>query len=745
MNPANHPAGTAGGSPSPGMTLDDVVFLVFRQKWLILAFVCLGIIGAIAVRVMRPPMFVSKAKLMVHYVTEPRTASATGPEAQDVRSTGEGAMAIISAEVDILTSIDVATNVVAKVGAGKILAKLGGGHDPNAAAGVVASGIEAKPPQNSIITISFKHPDPDVAQLVLSALSDTYQNKHIEVYQGRLDDYYAQQRDESRHKLAQLEQELKRLKTQANVLFLEDTKQAYQEQIAKKMEELWDAERELAEHKAVLGDTVPKSVMPDGAQAVDASVPADKLNDYGEIISQLEGLKKNKRELLVTYTEANPFVAGLQAQIDKLSGQKAELERSFPALAQIALSSGHGGTNGFGGDVGAELGEMRRLNARISALRTVLSNIQFSATQVIELDPKIAELQRQHDEEQKRYEFFLASLEETRRTESKAAAKANNISVVQSPTPSGLDYKKTLKLVGGVLAGFIGLGLGLAFLLEHFFDRTIKRAVEVERRLRLPVFLTIPDTAWKNRLPLPRWARWRRRQAPPVPTNEPDPSSVTALAPWQPGHELRSFAEGLRERLMTYFEINNLNLKKPKLVAVTACERGSGVSTMAGGLAAALSEKANGNVLLVNMNVDHGVAQPFHGGKPGAGLADVLEPGRRADAQVQDNLYVASLLGNDPKDKLALALSKQFNHLVPMLKASDYDYIIFDMPPVTATSPTPRLASYMDITLLVLEAEKTGQPTAARATALMRQSKANVAAVLNKYHQHVPTGLAQEI
>ena len=48
--------------------------------------------------------------------------------------------------------------------------------------------------------------------------------------------------------------ELKRLKTEAKVLFLEDTKHAYQSQIAKAQDELMDAQRELAERQAVLGN-----------------------------------------------------------------------------------------------------------------------------------------------------------------------------------------------------------------------------------------------------------------------------------------------------------------------------------------------------------------------------------------------------------------------------------------------------------------------------------------------------------
>ena len=50
----------------------------------------------------------------------------------------------------------------------------------------------------------------------------------------------------------------------------------------------------------------------------------------------------------------------------------------------------------------------------------------------------------------------------------------------------------------------------------------------------------------------------------------------------------------------------------------------------------------------------------------------------------------------------------------------------------------------MDITLLVLESEKTGQQAAARAGALMREARANVAAVLNKQRSRVPADLSQD-
>jgi len=72
------------------------------------------------------------------------------------------------------------------------------------------------------------------------------------------------------------------------------------------------------------------------------------------------------------------------------------------------------------------------------------------------------------------------------------------------------------------------------------------------------------------------------------------------------------------------FEVRNLT-HNPKLVAVTSCHKGAGVSSIAAGLAASLSETGDGNVLLVDMNGERGAAQHFYKGSRAAGWMMPLE------------------------------------------------------------------------------------------------------------------------
>ena len=208
---------------------------------------------------------------------------------------------------------------------------------------------------------------------------------------------------------------------------------------------------------------------------------------------------------------------------------------------------------------------------------------------------------------------------------------------------------------------------------------------------------------------------------------------------------MRPFFETLRDRLMTYFEMINLT-HKPKLVAVTSCEEGAGVTTTAAGLASSLSETGDGNVLLVNMNVVDGEAHHFYKGKLTCGIEEALGKEKRSDAQIHENLFVVKEAREaEAGDKMPRVLPKRFSHLVPLMKASDYDYIIFDMPPVSEISITPRLARFMDMVLLVIESEKTPRDAAVRVASLLGESKTNVGVVLNKNRSYLPKRLEQSI
>jgi len=736
--------------PTTGFTPGDLYYLVFRHKWKIVLVFLAAVIAAGALYLLRPPPYQSEAKILIRYILEARSAT---PDNKDttLKSPDSRGETIINSQVEILTSLDLAAQVATNVGPERILARLGGGSNHLAAASVIRGNLLVEAPRNSsIIRVRFSHPDPAVVQPVLQQLLETYFKRHVEIYQGVgvLDDFFARQADQLGARLAQTEEALKKLRADAQVISLEDTKRAYVGQIAKIQEELFAAEAELAERRTAL-EAMAKLLPSQTSQTqTETNLAPAVVEEYRRVNAELDGLLKRQADLRSRYTDEYVVLQALAREIAAATARKQQLEKNHPRLTAIAPLGPPASRTDF--DPVAEASRVAGLEAKVRQLSAHLEAVRADAARFVEAEQSITALQRRRELEESNYRYYETRREEARVDESLGAGKITNISVVQRPSPPGRDMKGLLKPMALILAFGLFGGVALAFAQERFLDQTIKRVADVERHVRLPLFMAIPDLEWRGGLRLP----WRGgNHQPPSPASDRAAESAeagsatatvsTAVAPWDPRHTLRAYYEGLRDRLITHFEVRNMT-HRPKLVAITSCRSGAGVTTLAAGLAASLSETGDGNVLLVDMNLEHGAAHQFYKGKPGCGLAEAFEAGARDSAQVQENLYLVSAReGNG--SQLPRVLPKRFANLVPRMKASDYDYIIFDMPPVSQTSVTPRLAGFMDIVLMVIESEKTGQETLRRANALLQESRATVAAVLNKQRDYVPQRLSQEL
>jgi Mrp family chromosome partitioning ATPase len=215
------------------------------------------------------------------------------------------------------------------------------------------------------------------------------------------------------------------------------------------------------------------------------------------------------------------------------------------------------------------------------------------------------------------------------------------------------------------------------------------------------------------------------------PGHQPLPAPLdeeAALTVFGDATVFRQFFESIRDRLIVFFELNNLK-HRPKLVAVTGCGEAGGTSTIAGGLAAALAETGDGKVLLVDMNGSHAAIHPFFEGRPICTVAEALQ-GETSVPPASENLYLAKA---DTRNGGSLQLvPRRFCDLVPHFKASIYDYIVFDMPPLDQSCAALAIAGSVDKVLLVVEAGKTHREAVKRTFGELLAARANVSCILNK-------------
>lgn len=640
--------------------LGDILFALFKRKWIVILCALLGIIAAAAVYLRYPPMYQSQAKLLVRYVVE---RSAVDP-IEGTRPTGSSSKdtdRVIGAEIAILTSWDLAVQVAQAIGPKRLLPASGQAATETAAAGTISSGLSAISSKGTnIIFVSYKNRDPQMATLVLQELLSRYFVKHLEVHRSAgAFDFVTQQTDQVRARLNQTEDALKALRDKTGIASsLKDGSEALTDEVAEAQKQLHAAEADLAEQQAVV-------------------------NQMGQKKSKTWKPKASR-------SEKNP-----ESEKARLAGMQAKIE----------------------------------------VIKSRLRDVQQRTKQLSELRPQIEELERKREMDEANYKYFAASLEKARIDEALDPSKMPNISAVQRPSPPILETETRDKIALGLAGGGVALGIALALFRGLFLNQTVGRPLELETRLHIPLMISIPRSSGRN-----------GHLALPLNGSPANPGAIakrrhhSKLAPWEAGHFIRPYCDAIRDRLGLYFELNHLT-HKPKLVGVAGFSKAAGTSTLAAGLAASLSETNDGKVLLVDVNLGPEEVHSFFKGKPAYPLNKALKPSDSI-ASAADNLYLATV--GSPNAGPAQVGLKKFFDMMPNMKASDFDYIIFDMPPLGQTSPTWGMAPFMDKLLLVVEAEKNNREVIRRSYGKLIAERNNVAVVVNKARSYVPKWLDSE-
>jgi uncharacterized protein involved in exopolysaccharide biosynthesis len=650
-----------------GLKLNDILFILLRHKWKIFLCATAGIAAAAAVYFLLPPVYECTAKLLVRYVVERSTVDALD---SSVKTPDSEAMNLIqnNSEVEILTSWDLVGQVAEAVGVERLL-KGSGGKDPKSEAvrSILRNLRVTAVKETNIISASYRNTDPELAVRVLKELVSRYFGKHLEVHRSQTGafDFVRRETDQVRTRLDQTEKDLRQLENRAGIsslASLAESTATLNADLAKGEQELAAAEAELMAQQARVAEL-------GRLKSDDLVRTAGQLNLNDPIIVAklpvYQAAQAEKARLLNAGLGPNhPDVRALQAQIDTIAGQMQQVSQSRRDLI-------------------SEKAQLIAIKARTEALRSWVNGIRQRLKVLSESGPQLAELERRKAVEEANYKYFEASLERARIDETLDPSRMPNISIVQGPETAEKYTKDKRAVVIGLAFGGLTFGIAIALLVELVMDRTVKRGLELEERLGIPMLLTIPYFGRNGHL------RLRLPDVGQEPMKALRENASPNLAPWESGHFIRPFCEAIRDRLILYFELHRVT-HEPKLVAFIGASIGAGASTLATGLAAALSETCDGKVLLVDKEFD----------------------------------------------------TMRFFGLIAEFKKSDFDYVIFDLPSLNDTGIMLSMAAFMDKVLLVVEAEASNRDVVKRAYAQLTAVKANVSAVLNKNRAYGPKWLA---
>ena len=752
-------------APKGGFNLQDILFVMFKHKWKIILLSLLGFGGATAMYLNRTPIYRSRAKLLVRYVRETGKAD----QYEEMRSPGGGGKAgdpVINTEIEIFKSLDLAQEVAESVGIERLLpgAEIQGDAGLAQAAGAVLKGLEVITGQSTtVLYVTYVNKDQSLAQTVLKELLKCYFVKHTQLHLNSLPlDEVEKQCEEARERLKQTGEQLNKLRTDTGILSLTDATAVLSSQRARTEDEVFKAKADFAElqanidaHGKVPGaaDEVSAEDFPGNGNIPKAKVapkepgtppPAQAITEYRAVMDLLAFLQKRDLELRIKFKAGNRLLVLNQQQLDTYETKRRALIAKYPDLAAdtVVLEKAATG-DGSKWSVINEKARLAALSAKIEVYEAHLKEIAEQFGKQYAIGVEIDELDHRKQMEDTEYRSMSVKLKEARMRVHLDPSSIPNITVVQQPSNPVKDFDDlTKKIILGLAGSGIGLGLGLAFLIELVLVRKVNRPIEIQTRLQLPLLMSIPYIRKKERGGL----LLGMQQGPPrlgtgeeLTAHNGNASEVEFETPTRrANHFILPYSETIRDRIIFNFEVNNV-IHKPKLVAVTGLSEGAGASTIAAGLAKSFSEIPGMKVLMVDLSSFHPEDNPLFGEVPRHSLNGALHLARNSQFRENpQNLYYARATARRDDESLTTFTPVQLNEIMPHLQASEYDYIIFDMPTIDQTSRTLTMAGMMDKVLLVLDAENTSRDGLLWGYSELVKGKADVSCVFNKTRTVVP-------
>lgn len=345
---------------------------------------------------------------------------------------------------------------------------------------------------------------------------------------------------------------------------------------------------------------------------------------------------------------------------------------------------------------------------RLASLRNSLGGAQGQLAQNGQAQVGLIGLQQRADAARTIYEAYLNRAKEVTAQDGLQLPDARVASVAPVPThpvSPNMRVATAAAVVIGLLAGIISM------IIAEIWGGALRTRSDVERKLDIPFAGIIPD---------PATIRAHDRNH-----IRPAPADYVVEQPFS------SYSEAFRS-LRAFLMLWGSREAAPKVIALTSALPREGKSTSSLCLARALAMSGS-KVLLVDCDARRSGLNALVG-QPERGLGELLEGrARPVDVIVPDPRTGAWVLPwgrrANPQDLITQpALDETLERL-----RGEFDYIVLDTPPVLAVADARVVAARADITLMLVEWNRTPARAAAAAVDLLQSAGANLVGVaLNK-------------
>lgn len=531
-------------------------------------------------------------------------------------------------------------------------------------------------PETRVVRVHARDVNPERAKLIADAVAQAYVDKTIEdrlVSTDRARDWLESQLSSLRGELDAAELALHDFKKGHNVLSvsMEDRQNLVANDLRATHDKLTETRNRRIELEA-RARRLRASLGRDLDQLDPTLMEADAA--LTNLIIELRNKRQERDALAVKYGDEHPTMKQLNQEIGVLARQAARERRALIESAEH---------------------DVEQIKAVEAGLRAAANQAQAAGLNLNLREIEYRRLNDDRDNKAKLYEIVLQRLTETDLTR---MLKTTHVRVLdRALLPSAPVSPNVLKnVLGSLLVGLL-LGLSMTFFASRL-DKTV-RSVEMVEGLGLTVLGVIPHLAGSDTEPVPKPkpkpTKIRRGTVPPAPGD-----MVVHQEP------MSAAAETFR---MVRTNLAFMSQEAPlRSLVVTSALPLEGKTTVATNLATSLAQFGR-STLLVDADLRRPrVHKVFDVGKDVGLTSLVVGEARLRDAVRPTSVDGLSVLpaGPIPPNPSELLHSAAFGRLKEDLLLQ-YDWVIFDSPPIGAVTDAAVLAPQLDGVLLVVRAGHT--------------------------------------
>jgi succinoglycan biosynthesis transport protein ExoP len=680
----------AAGSRQPlraPFTVRQLLTPVFYYRRRALFAFLIPVLIALIVALLAHPIFVAQSRLLIllgdDYVFQ--TGNAQTPIQTFDRSQ------IVHAEMEILGSRDLRLRTLNMVGLDKVYPDLAGRPD-----GMALGEIKLDKdltvdniPQSNVIELALRNRSSQVAADVLNKLVGLYIERRREIFQQSDLASVSDQRDRLNGQLSEAEKAITDFSTAHGFGDYTQEFTAVQTQATALATQLQSTDEQIAAREARAAQLRSRAASTPGVTQL--SIDTGRSQQIETLTTTLLTLQQQRRETANKYTDGYPLVADLDHRI-------AEVQAEIARAPQEQFSASRRGVNPVHQQLDTEVadaeGDAAGLRAGRGEIQRSLQAVTARLNDLTALGPQYRTLVKTRDLSEEASTSLSKRAEDSELSDMLSKSHAN-VRVIQSADPPAKGHSGRLVIVGaGVVAGlFAALAV---VILSLAFSEVMVSPSDVEQKLDLPIILAVPDIK-----------REGRRSA----------LRPTHLTP-EDSHLLM--------RLLASVPSDG-----GRVLQFVSAHEGEGVSSLL--LDIGLIEGA-GDRRVLYIDVDprpgHEVVSEFS--KQGVGLA--RQPGERVVQVAGTSLYVTQ-----PVSGADLASGQTDWRKVLTKARGAYDLILIDPPPLQRSAAALALAPFADITLAVIEAERTRAAVARNLVDRVESAGGEVLGViLNKRRFYIP-------